>query len=646
MTTDSSFERIWRSSSPKKYGSNHGTGTTERSTPYSSSAGTDVNSSPYDPYGRSRSPPPPSQARHNGAAYANSNYDYGNIDDDHDGITEEDHTYYTQADSLRAVQLDPDDDNVDIEFDLETNVVPENVQFDPNDKAKMEREMARAACDLSLSDKLTANSASSAGVGKRSSRRPAGRTKLEPVPEPDVACYAAINAGQNQAQQCNARAEPPPPPEQFEFTYETTARVPKKVPPFVFVHEDGQARVSMRPTATTTLLNDPDPSKGGGAGAVSGRRKRKRCTVMKIAIILIIIVLILSIITVIVGVLQKWRLNNDGGSSSEVQKTPGGNTTPTTTSSPTASPVATPSAATASPVTTGLPTPAPFVVQTLPPIFEVPTAATTGPIISLPPDSGIGPRDDTTEPTEAPGGGGGDVPTRAPRTRVPTQAPTTFGINPGGNTLMPNPSPITTPRATQTPTASPTSEPTFNPTATPTAVPTATPTQVPTASPTSMVRGVVQGIILQFAPGSYVDAITPGTPQNDALEWIVSEPNAEVTILRPPLRLLQRWVMATLFYAMDGPSWFVTTGWLSSSDECDWHFESTNPACTSNGFISNIYLEDNNLGGTLPKEIALLADSLRIVYLTDNSIGGPIPTEIGLMEDLRKCYIYMLSQLK
>jgi hypothetical protein len=96
---------------------------------------------------------------------------------------------------------------------------------------------------------------------------------------------------------------------------------------------------------------------------------------------------------------------------------------------------------------------------------------------------------------------------------------------------------------------------------------------------------------------------TPGTPQNDALVWLLEEDQYRVcpNDKKCPRKVLNRWLMALLYYSTDGEGWTncgaeqdgsgcVTNGignvgdsnyvppcldgssrrWLSGFDECDW----------------------------------------------------------------------------
>eukprot|EP00980_Cylindrotheca_fusiformis_P029235 scaffold22766_cov131-Cylindrotheca_fusiformis.AAC.1 len=98
------------------------------------------------------------------------------------------------------------------------------------------------------------------------------------------------------------------------------------------------------------------------------------------------------------------------------------------------------------------------------------------------------------------------------------------------------------------------------------------------------------------------------SPQYAAFQW-----------LRSPLhngflsntRKIQRFALATVYFATSGDFWKSNAFWLTSRDECDW-FSSTSSssACSSSGELTELDLRDNNLSGKLPPEVLLFSQSL------------------------------------
>merc|ERR1719491_1489605 len=121
------------------------------------------------------------------------------------------------------------------------------------------------------------------------------------------------------------------------------------------------------------------------------------------------------------------------------------------------------------------------------------------------------------------------------------------------------------------------------------------------------------------------------------------------------MRLLQRDVLAVLYYMTNGTDWTDATGWLDPTirDECTWHETGTgsgstvdpttgvvvvvvmedpqhnhNKMCDAFGRIDTINLRKNNLSGPFPTEVVLLSDTLTHMRLNGNSLTGTIPSAL------------------
>ncbi|CAB9507197.1 Leucine Rich Repeat [Seminavis robusta] len=177
-------------------------------------------------------------------------------------------------------------------------------------------------------------------------------------------------------------------------------------------------------------------------------------------------------------------------------------------------------------------------------------------------------------------------------------------------------------------------------------------------------------------PGSTIDSIQEGfalakengtTPQLQAYEWIKSDPFISNY---SEGRLLQRFALATFYYALQGPDWPYQGGgtttvtmesgplireawdvnitsetWLSyESSECTWFtfanaFEVENCRTpdndTSKSELTFLGVQQNGLVGTLPPELALLTSLEYLTALERNQITGTIMTELGGLTNLR-----------
>ncbi len=132
----------------------------------------------------------------------------------------------------------------------------------------------------------------------------------------------------------------------------------------------------------------------------------------------------------------------------------------------------------------------------------------------------------------------------------------------------------------------------------------------------------------------------------------------------PAYRIAQRYSMIVLYHAMNGSHWETNDLWLGPGvHECDFvgvtceyfsipsislsealevspsdmpHHETVatvNDATVSERMVVAIDLPENNVGGTLPREISGLP-YLRRLGLWSNAIGGSVPTELGMLTRL------------
>ena len=82
-----------------------------------------------------------------------------------------------------------------------------------------------------------------------------------------------------------------------------------------------------------------------------------------------------------------------------------------------------------------------------------------------------------------------------------------------------------------------------------------------------------------------------------------------------------------LYNSTNGPGWTGQTNWLSG------HLNTWEGITVSNGRVTAIDLESNNLAGPLPDEIGFLTRLTRL-DLYQNDINGPIPPAVGDLERL------------
>ncbi|CAB9507786.1 Leucine Rich Repeat [Seminavis robusta] len=174
----------------------------------------------------------------------------------------------------------------------------------------------------------------------------------------------------------------------------------------------------------------------------------------------------------------------------------------------------------------------------------------------------------------------------------------------------------------------------------------------PTQSPTS----VADSVLSIFPDESSFQILEdPDSPQAMAFEWLLEEIDSLKSLLDG--RIIQRFALATLFYSTNGENWAMNANWLNHSiHECDWYtkpefalmdtisqlypgflrdfFSTPLPtSCDENGMYQHLWLDQNNLGGSLPLEIYMLSN-LKTLSLGYNHMDGSISTLIGQLSFL------------
>jgi hypothetical protein len=120
------------------------------------------------------------------------------------------------------------------------------------------------------------------------------------------------------------------------------------------------------------------------------------------------------------------------------------------------------------------------------------------------------------------------------------------------------------------------------------------------------------------------------SPQGQALEWLKRDMDGSALV---GWRIQQRFSLSTLFFSLNGDSWYNKSGWLSASDECSWNVKAA--SCDMHGHISVLSLSDNNLAGSIPDELSLLAD-LENIFMNDNNITGTLPKSMFTLNKLAR----------
>ncbi|CAB9520690.1 LRR receptor-like serine threonine-protein kinase [Seminavis robusta] len=177
----------------------------------------------------------------------------------------------------------------------------------------------------------------------------------------------------------------------------------------------------------------------------------------------------------------------------------------------------------------------------------------------------------------------------------------------------------------------------------------------PSQAPTTVAE-YVMSLITANTTATYLEE-APDSPQSQALKWLLED--SENLPYPADERLIQKFALATVFYATGGANWADHDHWLDHSvNECEWYtnqefslatstsflypgflkdfFPSTEPpptTCDERGLYQHLWLDANNLQGSLPSELYLLT-SLKTISVGWNNLHGSISRHIGHLRSL------------
>mmetsp|Transcript_34133 Transcript_34133/g.82115 ORF Transcript_34133/g.82115 Transcript_34133/m.82115 type:complete len:610 (+) Transcript_34133:746-2575(+) len=216
------------------------------------------------------------------------------------------------------------------------------------------------------------------------------------------------------------------------------------------------------------------------------------------------------------------------------------------------------------------------------------------------------------------------VPTSTPKPTSTTSAPS----------IAPQSAPTPEVPTTTAPTSSETSP---EPTSTPT---TMAPQQTPAPSIDNCENIPRQEAIAELIrPYTPIESLVFDSPQGEAFRWIVAADPAQVDPCTDPSQVVQRYALATIYYATDGDSWTSSTAWLTGANECDWEGVVCSTSSDEN-VVNQLLLSSNNLGGSLPSEVEALTE-LQTIDVSSNMISGSFPPKATKLSNLRSLNVEM-----
>jgi len=165
------------------------------------------------------------------------------------------------------------------------------------------------------------------------------------------------------------------------------------------------------------------------------------------------------------------------------------------------------------------------------------------------------------------------------------------------------------------------------------------PSNQPSSSPSNQTESITYVELYSLVKTITTEEILNQTdsPQNAALLWTQS--NSWIPAVE--YNLLQRYAIATIYYALDGENWNMTgeagAEWLTEGHECGWK----SITCENNiQNVTGLDLSDDGLKGTMPNEITALS-SLQVLRMNDNAqFIGEIPYSIGDLDELKVLHLH------
>ena len=143
----------------------------------------------------------------------------------------------------------------------------------------------------------------------------------------------------------------------------------------------------------------------------------------------------------------------------------------------------------------------------------------------------------------------------------------------------------------------------------------------------------IRNIIVANSPVSKMALSDKNSIQSRAISWLYASDRNDTS----DHQLVQRWALASFYYATNGNGWLDNEGWMTTDDECTW-FGIT---CID-GIVHKLELVQNHLTGLIIPEIATLSN-LYVLSLGNDSNAQeegknvlimPLPSFLGYLTSL------------
>jgi hypothetical protein len=127
-----------------------------------------------------------------------------------------------------------------------------------------------------------------------------------------------------------------------------------------------------------------------------------------------------------------------------------------------------------------------------------------------------------------------------------------------------------------------------------------------------------------------------GTSEYQALQWLAYKDPMKLPVTSTMEEILERFILANLYFATNGPEWKPQYNFLSGKNVCQWNDGGVNDVgvyCDEKNKVVSVELSNAGLRGTLPRNIGLLTH-VRTFRMSNNQLTGTIPETVAIMTDL------------
>lgn len=133
---------------------------------------------------------------------------------------------------------------------------------------------------------------------------------------------------------------------------------------------------------------------------------------------------------------------------------------------------------------------------------------------------------------------------------------------------------------------------------------------------------------------------------HETLLWLANDDPSNIDAATTPKdQIIQRYIVADLYFSTNGTKWSDQFHFLSEKDVCDWNDgTSLGVFCNEEGKVSNILLHDCNLVGSIPRDIGLLS-RMESFNVSKNDLRGTIPVSFAMMSGLKRIDMSEWKQL-